>query len=355
MYMILQKVPLLSVYALFFLVFLGNAGCQKPILDPNEQIFNAQDKIDGMTLVAPPKPFPSDPMQALVKEHVNWIAVIPYAYSRVGKTAVSFGLSSWQWWGEKPEGARETIKQGQKAGLQILLKPQVYVPGSWTGGIDFDNDEDWVAWEAEYTKYIMTYAKMAQELNVPLLCIGTEFKVSSISRSKYWVGLIKKIRTVYDGKLTYAANWDEYPHITWWDKLDYIGVDAYFPLSQSAIPSVEELVQAWQPISKELNTFSKKINRPVLFTEYGYMSVEGCAGRTWELEKNRAVLTYNEQAQANAFEALYQVFWPTSFWAGGFVWKWYPNEFSSPQRMKKDYTPQNKLGISTLSSWYSKE
>jgi len=67
------------------------------MLDHSEQSFDTQGKIDGMTLVAPPKPFPSDPMQALVKENVNWVAVIPYAYSRVGKTDVSFGISSCQW------------------------------------------------------------------------------------------------------------------------------------------------------------------------------------------------------------------------------------------------------------------
>ena len=359
-----SRVPTIHIYILFFLTVLGSASCQKSIMSeqktsskPNYKVEVSkakidESKIDGMTLVAPPSQFKQDPMPALRAVNVEWIAVVPYAYTRLGDPNVHFGQSTQQWWGETPDGAVETIKLGQKSELGIMLKPQVYVPGSWTGGIDYENEADWQAWEAAYEKYIMTFAEIAAAQDVPLLCIGTEFKVSTIERPDYWIGLIEKIKSVYKGKLTYAANWDEYPHITWWDKVDYIGVDAYFPLSTEAIPKVSDLVQAWQPYAKEMKMHSKKFNTPILFTEFGYMSVEGCAGKTWELEKNRSVLIYNEQAQANAFEALHQVFYPQNYWAGGFIWKWYPNEFAGRGRMSKDYTPQNKLGQTVLSNWY---
>lgn len=353
--MILQKASFYTTYALFYLVFLSSVSCQTSNVSEIDTNYNLETKIDGMTLVAPPRPFPSNPTAPLVEASVDWVAVVPYAYTRQNDTGVSFGNSTWQWWGEKPEGARETIKVAKEAGLKVMLKPQVYVPGSWTGGIDFANDEAWKTWEANYEKYIMTFAKIAAEEHVALFCIGTEFKVSSRYRPEFWIHLIEKIKTVYDGKLTYAANWDEYPHITWWDKVDYIGVDAYFPLSDSAVPSVDELIQAWRPVAKKMENFSSQYQRPILFTEFGYMSVEGCAGKTWVLEKDRSILKYNEQAQANAFEALYQALWPTDFWAGGFIWKWYPNEFASGNRMRKDYTPQNKQGLSTLSKWYLKK
>jgi hypothetical protein len=64
-------------------------------------------------------------------------------------------------------------------------------------------------------------------------------------RPEYWSQLIKKIKKIYF-KLTYAANWDDFDKVPFWNELDYIGIDAYFPLSNATTPSVLELNDAWQ-------------------------------------------------------------------------------------------------------------
>jgi len=342
-----------------FLALFTLISCQKPMLNKEKavQSFSGQNngentKMDGMTMVAPPQPFRDSPFTAMKTIHIDWVGIIPYAYTRVDAPNVKFGNTDWQWWGETVAGAEASIILAHKEGMNVLLKPQVYVPGSWTGAITYETEAEWLQWESEYETYIMTFAKMAAAQKVAVFCIGTEFKISSVTRPAYWEGLIEKIRKIYNGKLTYAANWDEYPHIRFWKKLDFIGVDAYFPLSDAAVPSVKELVNAWAPIEKQISDFSAKAGVPVLFTEYGYMSVEGCAGKTWVLEKDRSILKYSEQAQANAFEAAHQVFWNQSYWAGGFIWKWYPNEFAGEGRMAKDYTPQNKMSEALLARWY---
>lgn len=360
---------------LVFVVVFAFSACQKPIvsdhdtlshkIDPNSAIpskavkvsiqrASTEDKMDGMTMVAPPNPFSENPFIQMKAIDVNWVGIIPYAYTQQGNASVSFGSHSWQWWGETVKGATESIIQAHANDLLVMLKPQVYIPGSWPGGMDYENEEDWQKWEADYERYILTFANIAAEQNVALFCIGTEFKQSAIGRPQYWEELIAKIKKIYNGKLTYAANWDEYKHITFWDQLDYIGVDAYFPLNDDAVPSVEELVSNWYPYEKEIEKVSSRFDRPIIFTEYGYMSVEGCAGKTWVLEADRSILKYNEQAQANAFEAVYEVFHEKDYWAGGFLWKWYPGEFAGPRRMRKDYTPQNKIGEQTLAKWYAK-
>ena len=101
-------------------------------------------------------------------------------------------------------------------------------------------------------------------------------------------------------------------------------------------------------IVKELRNYSKNLNVPILFTEYGYLSVDGCAGNTWELEKKVHSLNINEQAQANAIEALYTVFWKEEFWAGGFMWKWFPNNMGHEGYFDRDYTPQGKEAESVV-------
>ena len=313
----------------------------------------AQPKVCGLNFVAPPKPFTDNPMIEVQSVNANWIAVIPYAYTRSGQPKVHYNTSGWQWWGERPEGCKRTVELAKEKGLNIMLKPQVYIPGSWTGHLDFE-EADWAQWEKDYEAYILPFAEMAEEKQVDLFCIGTEFKIGAVKREAFWRGLIEKIRSKYSGKLVYAANWDEYESVPFWDELDFIGINAYFPLVKTQTPSVQALKKAWSPIASRIKSFATKTQKPVLFTEFGYLSVDGCAYNTWELEGQINQLSINEQAQANAIEALFSTFWSTKYWAGGFLWKWFPNMEGHEGYPAKDYTPQGKIAEKNLSTWYSK-
>ena len=100
-----------------------------------------------------------------------------------------------------------------------------------------------------------------------------------------------------------------------------------------------------------MELFSKQMQKPILFTEYGYLSVDSCAGKSWELEPNVDRLQVNEQAQANAFDALYSAFWCKPYFAGGFLWKWFPEMKGHEGYPEKDYTPQGKLAESIIKHW----
>ena len=308
--------------------------------------------IDGLSFVAPPQPFSTEAMSEVVQSGANWIAVIPYGFARLDEPEVYFNTNR-QWWGERTAGVIETIKRAKTNNLKVMLKPQVYVPGSWPGNIDFHLASDWRAWENSYRTYILQMAQVADSLDVDLFCVGTELKISTIKRPAYWNNLIEEIKSKYDGPLTYAANWDEWEHITFWSSLDYIGIDAYYPLSNTTTPTVRELEQAWQKHKEKMDIFSRRLKRPYLFTEFGYMSVDKCADRTWELEKKRSDLNPNQQAQANAYEALFKVFWNEPSWRGGFVWKWYPYESNRSDYRERDYTPQGKIAAKTLYHYYT--
>ncbi len=90
------------------------------------------------------------------------------------------------------------------------------------------------------------------------------------------------LKQTYHGKLTYAANWDDYKKFPFWEKLNYIGVDAYFPLSSDKIPSVNSLQKSWKKYIDEMEKISLKHNRPILFTEYGYRNVDYTGEETLE-------------------------------------------------------------------------
>lgn len=305
-------------------------------------------------MVAPPDPFPENPMAAIKNTNANWIAVIPYAFSRKGKPEVHFQISGGQWWGERPEGIRESIRLAKEAGFHIMLKPQVWMHDEWVGNMDFDKEEDWKLWEKDYRSYILQNVKLAEELKVNMVCIATEYNIAAIKRANYFRTLIEEIKSIYSGKLTYCASWNDYQNIPFWEVLDYIGISAYFPLIDDAIPNMDKLLEAWKHITPEMEHLSKRVNKQILFTEFGYLSVDGCAGKSWEIEKRVEQLNINQMAQSIAYDALLKSFWDKTWWAGGFVWKWFPNGAGHEGYPEKDYTPQGKEAEIVLRTWYNK-
>lgn len=278
----------------------------------------------------------------------NWVAIIPYGYSREGEPLVHFD-ADFQWWGEGQEGTIELIKLAKAAGFNIMLKPQVWLMRGWIGDFDAGSEEDWKLWEESYGMYILAFAKMAEAESVAMFCVGTEYKIATAQRPEYWKRLIASVREVYSGKITYAANWNEYREVDFWQELDYIGIDAYFPLMQEDEPLIAELSAAWNPIKTDLKLLHQKYQKPVLLTEYGYRSVNGAAGNQWEQDGKPV----NHNAQRKAYLALYDALWHEPWMAGGFAWKWhFKTNAGGPA--DSHYTPQGKPALEVISTVYRK-
>lgn len=199
----------------------------------------------------------------------------------------------------------------------------------------------------------MKLASFADSLNLEMYSIGVEFKNAANTRPEFWKRLIDEVKQVYNGKLLYAANWDNFQHITFWDQLDYIGVDAYFPLVDEPTPQKEQMIGKWKQHKKELSKISKSVNKEVIFTEYGYRSVDNPAWKQWEIEYLSHDKSVNLQAQVNSYEALYEAVWDEGWFAGGFVWKWYPNNKTAGGTNNSDYTPQGKPAETIIKQWYT--
>lgn len=96
---------------------------------------------------------------------------------------------------------------------------------------------------------------------------------------RHWRELIAEMRKVYSGRLTYAANFDQYKEVGFWDALDLIGINAYFPLRtlkdrDATGPELYDvLLESWRTILGRYVAFREEINlgsKPALFTEIGY-------------------------------------------------------------------------------------
>ncbi|SEL62346.1 hypothetical protein SAMN04487910_2829 [Aquimarina amphilecti] len=310
-----------------------------------------QPKINGISFVASPKEINETNIDPVVKVNANWAAVMPFGFVKNLKEPTVVFNTERQWWGEREDGAERTIELLNKKGIKVMLKPQIWVwRGEFTGNISMDSEADWKTLENSYEEFIMLYARLGHKLKVPILCIGTELHTFVQKRPKYWKQLIKKIRSVYSGKLTYAENWDQFANAPFWDQMDYIGVDAYFPVSQSKTPSVDEIKEGWQIHKNKIITLQRTIKKPVLFTEYGYRSVHYTGKQPWD--SNRVQGNVNFEAQNNALTALHEEFWKEPWFAGGFLWKWYHNHDKVGGEDNNRFTIQNKPSEKLIQTLY---
>ncbi len=247
------------------------------------------------------------------------------------------------------------IRKLHELKFKLMLKPHldlVQSNGKWRGEIGFTNPGDWQAWFDSYTAFILHYAEIAAGENVEILCIGTELTNATISQPAFWKELINKIRQVYKGQLTYAANWsEEFDAIEFWNELDYAGIDPYFPLVTSSNPTVEQLKSAWEDWIKKIEPWQKRINKPVIITEIGYKSSVGANEEPWQ---HSPIGEVDLQLQVNCYEALLQAFWDKPWVYGVYWWYWgvHPKMGGNTNR---GFPPQNKPAQEVIKQWYKEK
>lgn len=311
----------------------------------------SRPKINGVCFVGGRQIIDEEDILPVKNIEAEWICLMPYAFSRADSAKIWFNVQR-QWWGEKTEGITQTVKLCREKGLKIMLKPHLWIRGaSFTGHFGFEEADKWKRWEQDYEAYILHFAQLADSLRVEMFCIGTELERFTQERPAFWKQLIHKVRQTYSGKLIYAANWDEYPRFPFWEQLDYIGVDAYFPLCEEKNPSIKTLLKAWNKAYQEMEDFSKKNNKHIIFTEFGYRSVDFSTQKPWESYQESAI---NLEEQAVALDALLQKFSDAEWHAGGFLWKWFDNHENAGGLENTDYTPQNKPAEKIIQKWYTK-
>jgi len=337
-------------------------------------------KINGMSFSGPKAPGLTEEMFERVKQsNADWVGLIPEATLNRATLTLNSELT-YTWWGGTVAANIESIKLAKRAGFKIFLKPHIVlgkIPtydgiesvlqrihpktfrygledktdgAEWRGDFKPKKEVDLLMWEQNYERYILKLAQIAQDFEVDLFSVGTELKQSAIKRPKFWRQLIQKVRAIYKGPLTYAANWDEYQKITFWEELDYIGVDTYFPISRQQTPNIKKTIKNWRPIRRQLKKFSESVDRPILLSEFGYRNVNYAGKRPWTHDHVPAMR--NNQAQVNLYKAFFRTFWDEPWIAGGFAWKW----FAHPKEDgNTSFSVQGKPALEVMQDWYGKE
>lgn len=334
---------------------------------------NSHQKHRGVCWVASPYKPDSIAFLQLVQNNVNWISQTPFGWQREHNSPQighQIGRND-GWYGESDNGLRETTRLARQFGIKTILKPHIWLrdsQGKWRGEIEMENEEDWQTWFSNYEEFILHYARLAEEEKIEMLCIGTELHRTCVEREADWRNLIAKIRKVYSGELTYAANFaNEYEDVAFWDVLDYIGVQGYFPVAKNEEPSVEEVKKGWETHLKHLKQFSEKYQKPILFTEIGYKSTKDAGIEPWQwpeqLDRAERENKFSQKTQANLYEGMFEALADKPFIAGFHFWKWYPPIPEGVERRGRsrddgafniDFTPQNKEAEKVMKEWFGK-
>lgn len=335
---------------LILVASLAFAGCQLSAEQPvaSADIHTPRDMIRGMTLDASARPSPEH-LVRLVDLGVDHVVLIPFGFQRTHDDPNLRFNPNPDWYAESEIGTRELAVAGDSLGFEIIIKPQIWLgrdDDHWSATIGFETEDDWLTWESNYRELILYQARLAQEIESPLFVIGTELSRSVRERPDFWRALIQEIRGVYSGQLTYAANWyDDYEHAAFWDDLDYIGVQAYFPLSDDTSEIAPELLlSAWEPHKLAIQTISERFDKPVLFTEIGYRSVSYAAYEPWRWAERGESAPADTLIQRQLYEAFFDTFWSEEWFEGALFWKWTlrSNRRHGSDRGRLDYSPQNK-------------
>ncbi|HKD76435.1 MAG TPA: hypothetical protein VKB76_13110, partial [Ktedonobacterales bacterium] len=248
--------------------------------------------------------------------------------------------------------------------------------GAWSGliGSLFTAHTE-LLWVDQYTAFAAHYAQLAQQLHMPFFIIGSELDRLTVDNSETagkpamppsdtftckarrdceWRHIAAAMRGTdyqpltstthqpgggYTGKLIYAATSDalpgitigepEWQNITWWDAVDYIGINAFFPLLAGNATSDIQIQSAWHhddshgalassnttSLFDAFSNLAAHFGRPILFTGAGYESASGSNADPG----NTTTAAQDDNEQLNDMHGLLEAFSNQPWWLG-VVW-----------------------------------
>lgn len=324
------------------------------------------------------------------------------------------------------------LQELRKRGYKVMFYPMLFVDTTgkpWRGRITCKAQEvkSFFRNKGGYNAFILHYARLTKNL-VDAFIIGSELRgLTTIHDEKFnfpavqeLVELAKEVRTIMgsDVKISYAADWSEYHHTSggWYNMdelwgchdIDFIGIDAYFPLTdwkntnydindaiaawdsgegfdffytdtERTIRKKLDIAYAWKNITwwwsnTHINPDSKKTSwvprsKKIWFTEYGFPSVDLATNQPnvfFDPESSESGLPYHSSgsvdlmAQRIGIEATERRWQQSDLVENKFLWTWdarpYPvwpdrsDLWNDSKCWYKGHWVQGKLGMVTLAA-----
>lgn len=287
-------------------------------------------------------------LQGLADLGCNTVAIVPYTGTGNPRSSQPLRWSRGAG-GENDASVVLSHYGAASAGMKTMLKPQVWVRGGWPGDVDMATEEEWEEWFDSYHRWIRHYAVLAEIHQMDILCLGTEFRYATMKHPDRWRDLIRRMREIYHGEITYAANWgEETDNLGFADALDFVGVNFYYPLSERKSPSDEELAERLNERLSELDLLAESWGKPYVLTEIGYRSID----TPW-LHPHADVgdADIDQTAQARCYQAVLSNLKNHPTCRGLYWWKW-PSHDQYSHRVPGSFTACEKEAEEILRQAY---
>jgi hypothetical protein len=287
-------------------------------------------------------------VQEMKAAGVKWVALNTFEFQdTLASTTIApdYGM-----WSTTDASLQAAINEFKANGIQVLLKPMVDVKsGDWRGNIPPSG-----AWFTEYQGFITDWANKATTWGADALSVGCEFRdtIWTPGWDDEWRSTVDAARAAFAGPMTYAANHDSYQDVSWWDAVDFVGIDAYFPLTSDLDPLLAQLLAEWNGHADAIEAWLAA-NHPdmdVLFTEIGYTNLDGTnilPNAYWMHGPG-----VDELEQAQCYFAALQETWNRDWMSGYYWWIWDTQPGGGGYNA---YTPQGNQAYYVLYEFYTPE
>lgn len=215
------------------------------------------------------------------------------------------------------------IDQAKRRKLRVLLTTRLAVENEGERAARRLKPDNWDSWWWSYRRVALHYARVAATRKVSMYSIGSELS-STEGQVASWRKLIKDVRKIYKGELTYFASADSFDKVAFWDALDVVGVAVDHEKPRSEAEAINQLT-----------ALTKKLSRSPKVKDHGYVLAELGCGSTKP----------DEQRELICQRALYQSFHDESQLQGVYV---------SPAPAAEAKGSDVRSAAEVVSHWYQK-
>jgi hypothetical protein len=290
-------------------------------------------------------PYTAALLDELVRMGVTWVSITPFGRIwSLQSTDITMDFEAP--YEDNRAAIARFVEQAHARGIRVLLIPHLWVWSEvgWRGEIDPGTPEGWRDYQRSYHDFVLAWARDAAAAEIDAFSIGVECKSWSGRFGGFWAALIDDVRAAFPGWLTYSGNWDEVDDVIFWDRLDLIGINAFYPLAHHDGASFEEYLEGARQARDGVARLSEALDMPVLFVEIGYTTRRDAAVEPWLWPDGMSDVAYSEEEQARALEASLDAFLPEEWFAGFFVWRYYANLDDVSQEAIWGFSPHGKVG-----------
>ncbi|MFF2481504.1 glycoside hydrolase TIM-barrel-like domain-containing protein [Paenibacillus sp. NPDC058071] len=174
-------------------------------------------------------------------------------------------------YGETPSDQEiiEAVRYYKSQGYQVMIYPFLLgyrADKPWRGRLALSSEaqvHNFMTKSTGYNSFIGHYIQLLKNERIDGFLVGSEMEALTLSASPEYPAVDHLIQLIREAKaefgsrvqVSYAANWSEYHHDPsngyyhldkLWKEADFVGIDAYFPLTEQHSVDYQEIYNGWQ-------------------------------------------------------------------------------------------------------------